>query len=131
MKRDWPGGKKHVVLDTMRTSMQTVVWDTVCKRSCCAVLRLCPTLCEPMGCSPPGSSDRGILQARIPAYLRALALAGGFFTTLPGDLPNSGIERKSPALQMLDSLPSEPPGKPRNTGVGYVSLLQGIFPAQE
>ena len=84
-----------------------------------------------MGCSPPGSSVRGILQARIPAYLTALALAGGFFTTLPGDLPNSGIEPKSLALQMLDSLPSEPPGKPRNTGVGYVSLLQGIFPAQE
>ena len=32
-----------------------------------------------------------------------------------------------PALQ-ADSLPSEPPGKPKNTGVGNVSLLQGIFP---
>ena len=29
----------------------------------------------------------------------------------PGDLPNSGIEPGSPALQ-ADSLPSEPPGKP-------------------
>ena len=29
----------------------------------------------------------------------------------PGDLPNPGIELGSPALQM-DSLPSEPPGKP-------------------
>ena len=29
----------------------------------------------------------------------------------PGDLPNPGIEPWSPALQM-DSLPSEPPGKP-------------------
>ena len=29
----------------------------------------------------------------------------------PGDLPNPGIELESPALQ-LDSLPSEPPGKP-------------------
>ena len=25
----------------------------------------CPTLCDPMGCSPPGSSVHGILQARI------------------------------------------------------------------
>ena len=25
----------------------------------------CPTLCDPMDCSPPGSSVRGILQARI------------------------------------------------------------------
>ena len=30
----------------------------------------------------------------------------------PGDLPNPGIEPQSPALQ-ADSLPSEPPGKPR------------------
>ena len=29
----------------------------------------------------------------------------------PGDLPDSGIEPKSPTLQM-DSLPSKPPGKP-------------------
>ena len=25
----------------------------------------CPTLCDPMDCSPPGSSVQGILQARI------------------------------------------------------------------
>ena len=29
------------------------------------VLQLCPTLCNPMGCSPPVSSVHGILQARI------------------------------------------------------------------
>ena len=44
----------------------------------------------------------------------------------PGDLPNPGIE---PALQ-VDSLPAEPPGKPKNTGVSSLSLLQGIFPTQ-
>ena len=32
----------------------------------------------------------------------------------PGDLPNTGIEPGSPALQ-ADSLPSEPLGKPTNT----------------
>ena len=32
----------------------------------------------------------------------------------PGDLPNPGIEPKSPALQ-VDSLPSEPPGMPKYT----------------
>ena len=31
----------------------------------------------------------------------------------PGDLPNPGIEPRSPTLQ-ADSLPSEPPGKPPN-----------------
>ena len=29
----------------------------------------------------------------------------------PGDLPNPGIEQRTPVLQ-ADSLPSEPPGKP-------------------
>ena len=48
----------------------------------------------------------------------------------PGDLPNPGIKPRFPALQE-DSLPSEPPGKPKNTGVGSLSLLQGIFPTQE
>ena len=28
-------------------------------------LQLCPTLCNPMHCNPPGSSVHGILQARI------------------------------------------------------------------
>ena len=47
----------------------------------------------------------------------------------PGDLPNSGIKPRSPTLQ-ADSLPSEPPGKPKNNGVGSLSLLQGIFPTR-
>ena len=42
----------------------------------------------------------------------------------PGDLPDSGIKPTSPALQ-ADSLPSDPPGKPMNTGVGSLSFLQG------
>ena len=48
----------------------------------------------------------------------------------PGDLPNPGIEPRSPTLQ-ADSLPAEPQGKPKNTGVGSPSLLQGIFLTQE
>ena len=31
----------------------------------CVCARLCPTLWDPMDCSPPGSSVHGILQARI------------------------------------------------------------------
>ena len=48
----------------------------------------------------------------------------------PGDLPNPGIEPRSPSLK-VDSLLSEPPGKPKNTGVVSLSLLQGNFPTQE
>ena len=47
-----------------------------------------------------------------------------------GDLPDSGIEPGTPALQ-VDSLPAEPQGKPNNTGVGSLFLLQCIFPTQE
>ena len=47
----------------------------------------------------------------------------------PEGLPNPGMEPSSPALQE-DSLPAEPQGKSRNTGVGSLSLLQGLFPTQ-
>ena len=46
------------------------------------------------------------------------------------DLPDPGIEPKSPALQ-ADSLPAEPQGKSKNTRLSSLSLLQGIFPTQE
>ena len=48
----------------------------------------------------------------------------------PGDLPKPGIEPRSLALQ-ADSLPAEPWVKPKNTGVGSLSLLQWVFPTQE
>ena len=32
---------------------------------CVKVAQSCPTLCNPMDCSPPGSTVRGILQARV------------------------------------------------------------------
>ena len=41
-----------------------------------------------------------------------------------------GIKPRSPTLQ-VDSLLAEPPGKPKNTGVGRLSLLQRIFLTQE
>ena len=48
----------------------------------------------------------------------------------PGDLPNPGIEPMCPTLQ-ADSLLSEPPGKPKNTGVSSLSILQWIFLIQK
>ena len=74
------------------------------------VTQSCPTLCDPMDCIV-----YEILQARIVS---------------PRDLPNSGIKPRSSALQ-VDSFPAEPPGKPKNTGVGSLSLLQQVFPTQE
>ena len=85
-----------------------------------SVSQSCPILCDPMDCSPPGSSVQGILQAR--------ALEWVPFPS-PGDLPDPGIEPTSPSLE-VDSLPSEPPEKLENTGVDCLSLLPGIFPTQ-
>ena len=74
------------------------------------------TLCYPMDCSPPGSSVHGILWQEYWSGLPCPPL---------GDLPNPGIKPRSPALQ-ADSLPTEPPGMPKNTGVDCQALLQGI-----
>ena len=48
----------------------------------------------------------------------------------PRDLPNPEIKPRSPALH-VNSLPLEPPRKPKNTGLGSLFLLQGIFLIQE
>ena len=63
----------------------------------------------------------GILQARVLEWLPCPP---------PGDLPHPGMEPRSSALQ-VDSLPSELLGKPKNTGVGSLSLFQGIFLTQK
>ena len=52
------------------------------------------------------------------------------FSLIFSYLPNPGIESRSLTLQ-ADSFPSEPPGKPKNTGAGSLSLFQGNFPTQE
>ena len=54
------------------------------------VTQSCPVLCDPMDCSPPGSSVHGILQAGILDWLPFPS---------PGNLPNPGFETGSPALQ--------------------------------
>ena len=41
-------------------------------------LQLCPTLCNPMDCSPPGSSVHGILQARILEWVAMPSSRGSF-----------------------------------------------------
>ena len=84
-------------------------------------LKLCQTLCNPMDCSLPGSSVHGILQARILEWVGIPFLLYGMF-------PTKGL---NPGLPLANSLPSEPPGKPKNTGVGSLSLLQEIFLTQE
>ena len=74
-------------------------------RSVLKVLSLlsCVGLCDPVDCSPPGSSVPGIFQARIlewvpvaysgelPTPLESSALAGRFFTTVPPGKPDTVV----------------------------------------
>ena len=103
----------HVILISPLQSSPTVL---------CLVPQSCPTLCDPVDCGPPGSS--------VPRGFSRQEYWSGLPYPPPGDLSNPGIKPRSPALQM-ESLLSEPPGKPKNTGVDSLSLLQGIFPTQE
>ena len=77
-------------------------------------------LCKPTDCGPLGSSVHRDSPGRNT----------GQGCRAPVDLANPEIEPRSRALR-ADSLPSEPPGKPKNTGVSSLSLLQGIFLTQE
>ena len=103
----------HVIWRLIGPKICTVSWTSwsskradvcVCARACvcaCACVcvsetQLCLTLCNPMDCSPPGSSVHGILQARILEWvaipfsrgsfwprdrIRVSCTAGRFFTT--------------------------------------------------
>ena len=125
------------------------------------VAQSCPTLCDPMDCSLPGSSIHGIFQARVlewvafafsasPTYItpiifllfRSFVLSFSatclhmFFTFCLSYIhcPYLKVILKSCSV-MSDSLrhhglysPGDSPGQ--NTGVGSLSLLQGIFPTR-
>ena len=42
----------------------------------CLVIQSCPTLCDPMDCSPPGSSVHGVPQPRILEWVAMLSSRG-------------------------------------------------------
>ena len=69
----------------------------------CLVAQSCPNLWNPMDRSPPCCSVHEILRARILEWV-ALPSSRGFCQP-------PGIEPQSPIVR-VDSLPSEPPGKP-------------------
>ena len=79
------------------------------------------TLCNPMDCNLLDSQSmefsRQEYRSRLPC-------------PPPGKLPNPRKEPMSPILQ-VNSLPSKPQGKTKNTGVGSLYLLQGNFQTQE
>ena len=71
-------------------------------QTCVLVVQSCPTLCNPMDCSPPDSSSMGFPRQEY---------WSGLPSPSAGNVPDSGIELACPTLKAV-SLPSEPPGKP-------------------
>ena len=71
----------------------------------CLGTQLCLTLCNPMDCSPQGSSVHGDSPGKNIVYWSGLPCPP------PGALPYPGTEPRSPTLQAA-SLLSEPPRKP-------------------
>ena len=65
------------------------------------VARSCPTLCDPMNCSLPGSSAHGIVPARILEWV-AISFFGG--SSQPRD--------QTQLCHTSGRLPSKPPRKP-------------------
>ena len=98
----------HIVTPDLHVSgrFYSISW-TVCVCACvCAQLlsQSCPTLCNPMDCSPPGSSVHGISRQEY---------WNGWPFPASGALPDPGIE---PASLAFPALPGEffmtvPPGK--------------------
>ena len=85
----------------------------------------CLTLCDPMDCSPPGSSVCGILQARIPKWVArpscrgsfqprdwtwVSCITGGFFTTGPPGKPSdTGVSKSTSSSYWFHRLCSDSP----------------------
>ena len=80
------------------------------------VAQSCPTLCDPMN-----YTVHRVFQARILEWV-VFSFSRG--SSQPRD-------RTQVSCIQADSLPAEPQGKPKYTGVGSLSLLQGTFQIQE
>ena len=72
------------------------------------LLQSCPTLCDPVDCSQPGSSLQGILQVRMLEWVSMLS---------PGNLSNPGIKLAFSFVSCIGKqvlLPLKLPGKTRD-----------------
>ena len=83
------------------------------------VTQSCPTVCDPVD-----YTVHGVLQARILEWV-AFPFSRG--SSQPRDWTQGSLL----CCRQIFFLPAEPQGKPQNTGVGSLSLLQQIFPTQE
>ena len=78
-----------------------------CRHACCVlVTQLCPTVCDPLDCSPPGSSVYGVLQARILEWVAMPSSRGSFPPRDQNLCPLCLLHRQA------GPLPLAPRGKP-------------------
>ena len=92
-------------LQSVQPSSAWLCWCSINSANSSEVLvaQSCPTLCDPMACSP---------QTALSMAFSRQENWSGLPCPPPGDLPDPGIQPGSPALQ-ADSLPSESPRKPQ------------------
>ena len=91
--------------------------------ACLKLLQSCPTLCNPMGCNPPGSSVHGILQARI---LEWIAMPSSRGSSPPRDWTWVSLRL---LYWQVGSLPLAPLEKPRFSLRSSVNL--NFIPSSE
>ena len=73
-----PAFREEHVCQLLPWDGKVVHYQVVQVGYCCSVAKLCSALCEPMGCSLPGSSVHGISQARILEWV-AISFSRGSF----------------------------------------------------
>ena len=88
-------------LESILKNRAITLWTKV-KESESEVAQSCSTLCDPWTVAHQAPPSMGFSRQEY---------WSGLLCHPPGDLPNPGIEPRSPTLQ-ADSLPAEPPGKP-------------------
>ena len=102
-RHEWQAGRNH----NLWRRRLPFIWGVL-------VVQLCPTLCNPMDYSQPGSSVHGIFQSKILEWVTI---------SFSRCILDPGIKPGSSALQ-ADSLPSEPPGKSHKS---HICLLLKKF----
>ena len=108
----------RLLVNLMCISLLKVIFTFIfCYLSCeVKVAQLCPTLCDPMD-----YTFHRILRARILEWVNFPFSRGSF-------QPRNQTQVSRIAGRFFTR---KPQGKPKNTGMGSLSLLQGIFPTQE
>ena len=124
---------------TSDTSPNSHRWcDRVTTHTCGSVPRLCPSLRDPMDCSPPGSSVHGIFQARVLEWVAisfsrgssrprdrtpVSCFAGRFFATEPPGKPTTHTE----TVYFSGLSHHVLRGTLGDTGLNYLTPLSTVF----